>query len=303
MKTTASHWHGFLPYQTWTGVLTDLNRPALDVRNITSCGIFSVHHAMVFLGQGSNFQSLRSHHRPFWQLLRHGTEAAELVAIARKQSLHAKVFSSGGIKTMRSKVDQALKAGHPVILGSEPAVHWICLGGRTADGGYVWADSASKPAVGVFGSWEEVEEWMTCDGDGNESNELEYPLEMITIAPGARMPPSRSLVPWSGAIWANLAWDESYALDWSNQLADMLDVFWDLEYAPKSRSAGDFLDEHLDTILPAVSAQLGVSSSALRSTALGYRDVADFHSLVVPTGEEAGAIAAFAIKLAGKAEE
>lgn len=142
---------------------------------------------------------------------------------------------------------------------------------------------------------------MVCDEEGYECEDLEFPFEMITIAPGTAMPRSRSLVPWSGEIWGNLAWDESYALDWSNQLADMLDVFCDLDYAPRGRAAGDFLDEHLDAVVSAVSTQLEISAADIRPTALGNRDVADFHSLVVPAGEEAGAIAAFAIKLADKA--
>ena len=292
-----------MPYQTWIGVLSDLNRPALDIRNFTSCGIFALHHAMVFLGQGSNFQSLRSHHRPLIQLLRHGTEASELVAIARKEKLKASIFKSWTVSTFRKKVDSALKNGLPVILGSEPAVHWICLGGRTWDGGYVWADSASKPAIGAFGSWDEVEEWMVCDEDGDECEELEFPFEMISVAPGPKMPRSRGLVPWSGGIWENLAGDESYSLDWSNQLADMLDVFWDCDYCPKGRPVGEFLDEQLDGIAAAVSRQTGIPNATVLSAALGYRDVADFHSLVVPAGEEAGAIAAFAIHLSGKSGE
>jgi len=38
----------------------------------------------------------------------------------------------------------------------------------------------------------------------------------------------------------------------------------------------------------------------VRAAALGYRDAADFHSLVVPEGEDAGVISGFAVKLAAK---
>jgi hypothetical protein len=72
--SVATEWHGFMPYQTWSGVFRDFTGTALDIRNLTSCGIFSLHHAMVFLGQGHNFQLLRSNHRALLKLLRMGTD-------------------------------------------------------------------------------------------------------------------------------------------------------------------------------------------------------------------------------------
>lgn len=298
----ATQWHGFMPYQTWSGILRDCRGPALDIRNISSCGIFALHHAMVFLGQGHNFQYLRSHHRELVRLLRYGTESSELVPIAKKHGLRTEVIESRSAAVIRHKVDASLKAGHPVIIGSEPQIHWICLGGRTEDGGYVWADSANDPAVGGNWSWEEIVAWMTYDEKKECYPDLVFPFEIITIAPGKTMPASRSMVPWCGSLWPLLAGDSDYAGDWSNLLADMLDVFWDLDYAPKGRPAGEFLDEHLDGIINAAVNQTGIRQADLRSVAHGYRDAADFHSLVVPQGEEATAIAGFTLKLVAKAK-
>jgi hypothetical protein len=155
--------------------------------------------------------------------------------------------------------------------------------------------------VGGNWSWEEIEEWMTYDEEEEYYPDLEFPFEIITIAPGKNMPASRSMVPWCGSLWPLLAGDTDYAGDWSNLLADMLDVFWDAEYAPKALPVGGFLDEHLDGIIDAAAFQTGISQADLLSVAHGYRDAADFHSLVVPQGQEATAIAGFTLKLVAKA--
>ena len=294
----SKHYHGFLPYQS-RAIFRDLNGTALDPRNRASCGIFSLHHAMVFLGQGTRFQWLRDEHPRFLDKIYFGTESAQLAALAKRMGLRPAIHaSSRRTAPIRRELDRSLAEGHPVIVGSEPWCHWICVGGRTEGGGYIWADSADDPAVGIFGSWDELEEWITGEAEGFE---LELPIEIIRIAPGRKMPPRRSMVPWVDGIWRNLAADPGYAKDWSNLLADMLDVFWDLDYAPGGRSAGEFLDEHLDGIVAAVSYHLECDPADVRETAHGYRDVADFHSLVVPRGEEACATAAFALKLASKA--
>jgi hypothetical protein len=297
-------YHGFLPYQT-VPQFRDMGMTALDPRNRASCGIFSLHHAMVFLGQGTRFQWLREDHPALLDKLHFGTISKSLCALARRQKLRPTVHSSW-LKTapIRKKLDRALGTGHPVIVGSEPHCHWICIGGRTEDGVYVWADSADRPALGAFGSWEELEHWMLHSSDPEYPSfpDLECDLEIIEIAPGGQMPSSRSMVPWIGGIWESLASDQAYAKDWSNLLADMLDVFWDLDYSPKGRPAGEFLDEHLDGIIDAAAFQSGISQAELRGTANGYRDAADFHSLVVPHGQEATAIAGFTLKLVAKAK-
>lgn len=298
----ATEWHGFMPYQTWSGVLRDLSGPARDIRNLTSCGIFSLHHAMVFLGQGHNFQLLRSNHRALFKLLLDGTDSDELIALAKTHKLRASPFTSRSASVIRRRIDASLKVGHPVIIGSEPQIHWVCLGGRTDDGGYVWADSGSDPAVGGNWSWEAIEQWMTFDEEKGYYPDLKFPFEIITISPGRGMPSSRSMVPWVDSLWQALAADSDYAGDWSNLLADMLDVFWDRDYAPKGRPAGDFLDEHLDGIIEAVASQTVHPKNALREVGFAYRDAADFHNLVVAKGQDAQSIAGFSLKLLTKAD-
>jgi hypothetical protein len=130
-----------------------------------------------------------------------GTVAQALMKLAKKEGLHAEYYETTGIKSFRRHVDKALRAGSPVIIGSEPAVHWLCLGGRTHGGGYVWADSANgAAAVGAFDTWDEVEEWLT-DGD---TSALTEPFSAITVSPGKNMPASRSMVPWSGGVYESL---------------------------------------------------------------------------------------------------
>jgi hypothetical protein len=299
----ATKYHGFLPYQS-LAIFKDIDWTSFDPRNRAACGFFALHHAMVFLGQGSRFQWLRDLHPDFWAKVNGGTYTEDLVGLAERVHLRPTVHRSWQKPApIRRALDKALNAGHPVIVGSEPNIHWICIGGRTPDGGYVWADSAWDPVVGGNCSWEELEKWMLYSTNPKRKSypDLEDNLEIIEIAPGRQMPSSRSMVPWSGGIWKSLASDQAYAKDWSNLLADMLDVFWDLDYAPKARPAGDFLGEHLDAIIDAVAGQTELSEASVRDTAHAYRDSADFHSLVVPHGQEATAIAGFTLKLVAKA--
>ena len=281
---------GFLPYQNsiWT-----------DPRHWAACGFFSLHHAKVFLGQGGGYADLRDKHGSWWDMIHEGTVAQPLMKLAKKEGLHVEYYETTGIKCYRRHLDKVLKAGSPLIIGSEPAGHWICLGGRTDEGGYVWADSADgNAAIGAFDSWDELEEWLT-EGDHSA---LEEPFSAITVSPGPKMPKSRSMVTWSGGLIESLSSDEDYALDWSNLVADMLDVFWDREYVPGGVAAGDFLDRHLDGIVEATATLTGHDEKALEGLAHGYRDAADFSNLVVAKGHDASAITAFAHKLAAKAD-
>ena len=296
---TATGYHGFLPYQNFAAVFRDRSKTGLDIRNLTSCGIFSVHHAMVFLGQGYNFRLLLCDHPRLMDKLRHGTVSDDLIRLAKRYGLKAAMFQSCSISQIHRQIDRSLAAGHAVIVGSEPNVHWICVGGRTDGGGYVYADSGNSPAVGVFDSWNALEDWMTTSDEGAGVTE---PFEIIAVSPGPKMPASRSMVPWTGSIWKILSSDSVYAKDWSNLLADMLDVFWDIDYAPKGRPAGEFLDEHLDAMVNSVASVTNHSRADLQEIGRGYRDAADFHSLVVPSGGETFVVAAFSLKLFMKAD-
>lgn len=280
--------HGFLPYQNsnWT-----------DPRHWAACGFFSLHHAKVFLGQGGNYTEMRDKHDSIWDMIREGTLAQSLIKLAKKEGFHAEYCETNSITSYRRHVDKALRAGLPVIIGSEPAEHWICLGGRTQEGGYVWADSKNATAaIGAFDTWDNVEEWMT--GDLTEFTE---PFSAITISPGKNMPASRSMVPWIKGVHESLHADADYAHDWSNLLADMLDVFWDREYVSNCVPAGEFLDCHLDGIIEATANLTWYDKADLQNLAHGYRYAADFHNLVLAKGHDAQAISAFAHKLGAKA--
>ena len=297
----ATQWHGFLPFQNWKAILRAFNSTALDLRNRASCGLFALHHAMVFLGQGQNFELLRSLKTKPFQLIFRGTEAWELRDLARRYGFKSALHSSWCLEQTRRVVDDALGAGQAVIIGSEPQCHWIALGGRTHRGGYVWADSSADPAVGAFSCWGELENWLSQEVSTGCSAKLEHPFEILTIAPSARMPASRSMVPYIGSLWRHFVRDPAYAMEWGNLLADMLEVFWDADYAPEGHSAGPFLDEHLSAIVQAVARQTGKEKGFLRNLGLCYRDAAEFHSLVVPEGEETVVVAAFTLKLVAKA--
>lgn len=253
---------------------------------------------MVFLGHGGVYSSLRDKHPSLYDKIDRGTSEEQLVKLSKKLALRTERFKNTCIKAFRRYVDKALRAGSPVIIGSEPAVHWICLGGRTQEGGYVWADSKNATAaIGAFDTWDNVEEWVT-----GELTELTEPFSAITVSPGKNMPASRSIVPWIKGVYESLNADADYAQDWSNLLADMLDVFWDREYVSKCVPAGEFLDRHLDGIVKATASLSGHDESSLVSVANGYRDAADFHNLVVAKGHDAQSISAFSHKLAAKAD-
>ncbi len=293
--------HGFVSYQIGDGVVDDGSRAALSLTNWAACGLFSVHHAFVFLGQGGSIRNLKNLHPGILDLFYFGLGTDKLRALIRRAGAKSEVVEGWKLKPVKTWVDRHLAKGHPVIVGSEPHCHWICIGGRTAAGDYVWADSAEHPTLGKS-SWEVLDLWMTRNSKGEEV-ELKYPFEAIAVLPARTMAASRSIVPWVAGIWEIWASDPKYARTWSNLLADMLDVFWDAEYAPKPLPVGGFLEEHLAGIINAAAFQTGISQADLRSIAHGYRDVADFHSLVVPAGQEATAIAGFTLKLVARAQQ
>ena len=282
--------HGFISYQNRQAVLNELSLPALALTNWAACGLFSVHHALVFLGQGDSIQNIKSYHASSWDLFRNGLDIDQMRAIIRKAGAKSDFVQTDRLRSIKSWLDRHLVAGHPVVIGSEPCCHWICLGGKSSDGGYVWADSAAHPSLGKY-TWDELAEWM---GDGYE---LEDDFEAVAVLPGRGMPASRSIVPWIDGIWETWACDPKYAKKWSNLLEDMLRVFWDAEYVQHGIPAGEFLDEHAPAVVLAVSSLAGWSKQRVEEHANGYRDVANFHNLVVDPGQESATIARFSLML------
>jgi hypothetical protein len=288
--------HGFVDYQYLPDLLDDPHFDRFSLTHYAACGMFSVHHALVFLGQGDSLGNMKSLHPRFWDLIWNGLESDKLIEIAKRAGAKTDLIETWQLKLVKPWVDRHITSGHPVIIGSEPACHWICIGGKTSDGFYVWADSAASPAIGIC-SWEELEGWMASDEETDEDVELEYPIEAIAVLPGKRMPASRSIVPWIDGIWEVWANDPKYARNWSNLLADMLQVFWDAEYVKRGIPAGDFLDEHSSAIVDAVSSLNGRDKSLVRDHASAYRDAAHFHNLAVDPGQESATLARFTLML------
>lgn len=286
--------NGFHNYQYVPGLVKEPMLGRFCPTNIAACGVFSVHHAFVFLGQGHAIGNIQMLHSKFVSLISRGLEVDQLTPIIRKYGAKSDTIESWEIGSIKAWVDKHLRTGYPVILGSEPAVHWICLGG-VSNGNYVWADSAEGMTVGTS-TWEELVEWMTLNEEGEEA-ELEGPFEAIAVLPGKNMPASRSIVPWVGGIWDVWASDNQYARNWGNLLADMLEVFWDEDDAKDGIPAGEFLEANSDAIVEAVSSMNGWKKSVVREHADAYQDVADFHSLGVDPGQEDATIARFSLML------
>ena len=286
--------HGFISYQNRDAVLKELSIASLSPTNRYACGLFSVHHALVFLGHGDSIQNMKGHHSRAWDLFWNGLYLDQLSAIVRKAGAKSDYIESTRLRPIRPWLDRHLVAGHPVIIGSEPYCHWCCLGGRTSDGGYVWADSAEHPSLGIS-AWDELAEWM------GDEEVLGDPYQALAVIPGRGMPASRSIVPWIAGVWETWAGEPRYAREWSNLLADMLQVFWDAAYVTRGIPAGDFLDEHAAAIVEAVSSLNGWNDAVVRGHSYAYRDAAHFHNLVVDPGQEPVTIARFTLMLQARA--
>jgi hypothetical protein len=286
--------HGFISYQNWEAIRNELSLPALSLTNWAACGMFSVHHALVFIGQGESIQTMKSLHPRSWDLFRNGLDLDQLRSIIRNAGAKSDFIESNRLRSIKFWLDRHLSAGHPVIIGDEAMPHWCCLGGRTSGGAYITADSAENPAIAAY-TWDALAEWMETVPEGKEK--LEFPFQALAVLPGRGIPASRSIVPWIDGIWKTWACDSKYAKEWSNLLKDMLRVFRDAEYVKHGIPAGEFLDEHAPAVVLAVSSLTGWSKQRVEEHANGYRDAANFHNLVVDPGQESATIARFTLML------
>ncbi len=288
----ASDFEGFINPQ-YTGDRPWWFPASFDPTDWCACGVFSIHHALVFLGQGENSRCLKNLHTSSWDLLKEGIELGPLCRVIRKTGCRAEPKVHSQRKGLHQFVDAHLKAGHPVILGSETEEHWICLGGRTSDGCYVQADSAEPRAIAAY-SWESLADWTGIDG---------VEIETVAVLPGKGMPASRTAVPHMYGIWKIWHDHPEYAENWGNLLADMLDVFWDSSLAPGGIPADQFFDEHGARIAEATAEFCGLPLKTAQSQLDDYRNAADFHSLVVPKDELSGAITRLGFVLQARLEE
>jgi hypothetical protein len=214
--------HGFISYQNDDAIVADISLAALSITNYKACGLFSVHHAFVFLGQGNSIQYMKGLHPGILDLYRIGLTIDKVRALIRNAGMKSEVVESWQLRPIKNWVDRHLAAGHPVILGSEPHNHWICLGGKTSDGDYVCADSSLYPTI-LTCSWDVLAFWMT-NNPKKPDLQLKYSFEALAVLPGRKMPASRSIVPWIDGVWETWASDPRYAKQWSNLLADRIGV-------------------------------------------------------------------------------
>jgi len=254
-----------------------------DPTNWCACGIWSVHHALVALGQATTDRSLKSLHgnlveltgKPFIDPSYGGLHLEPLCRVIKKSGCkaEAKVFRKRC--PLKHFLRRHLDAGHPVILGSDPAQHWICVIGRQSQYAYVTADSADWPVVGWYDA-DSVLDWT-----GIQWGEK---VDCVAVMPGAGMPKSRSLVPHADQLWQLLDLEPELAADWTNLLDDLLDVFWDTDFAPGGMPVNVFFRKHGDQMSDSLRDWSDFDASRIQFWIGRYQKVAEFHSLVVADG-------------------
>ena len=255
----------------------------IDPTNWCACGVWSLHHALVALGQATTDRHLKSLHGNLLDLTGlplindeiGGLLRKPLCKLVRKTGCRPEdaVFSTH--RSLKQFLNHHLDSGHPVILGSDPAVHWICVIGRMGDGAYITADSADWPTVQLFDA-DSLIGW-TGINDGES-------VDCVAVVPGAKMPKSRSFVPYAGGLWELLNRDTDYAANWTRLLDDMLEVFWDADLAPGGMPASEFFDMHSSQLVSALTDMSDFDSFSIQEWVDSYREVANFHSLVVAEG-------------------
>ena len=144
-------------------------------QKLSSCGVQSLHHALLLLGKSSNLGDLLAAF-PFLNNVAFGHDVSPLVGAAKRFGAQPEDLTSSSLCSLRISVNRALKGGSPVILGglfdSKKGIflHWLVLAGFNGEGGYVWIDSADEPFSGTW-DWDGVEEWIGRDAEGFEAIE------------------------------------------------------------------------------------------------------------------------------------
>jgi len=278
---------GFLDSQSRANVPAWFPFPSFDPTDYAACGIFSLHHALLFLGQADAISYTKRLAPSIINLAFSGLDSGELRKLVRGVGCRAEILEHTDPKRLRRFVDVHLRKGFPVILGSDPAAHWCCVGGRSHDGFYVMADSAECPAVQAW-EWESICEWV---GDGDS------PFEALAIVPGRRMATSRAIIPRVDEIWEDWHDDPWLADQWPNLLCDMLEVFWDTIPRRRGTPAGVFLDEHSEALCEATADLSDCKRRDADEWLDVYRSAADLHALVVRHGDEDVTFACLSIVL------
>lgn len=261
--------------------------PWTNPHKYCSCGVQSLHHSLLILGLPSDLSELlRS--CPVHKNVGFGHEASLLMSLARSHGARPENLTTTNTRTLRSSIHRSLKAGSPVILGSNPNRHWLVLAGRDGNGGYVWMDSADDPLTGVW-DWDGIEEWLGADG-------TEY--EAIAVHSWRKPDRRRSLVPHIAGLYQALDTDVCLAGEWGLYLDDLDSVFNYRNGHGRVIDAETFLERNQEAIVqPVIRMESGVEAGIVREVYANYRTVADFHSLTVPLRFEKQAIAQMAMVL------
>lgn len=127
-----------------------------------------------------------------------GQECDCLKVLIRKFGGRAEDLSKGNWSKARTGIDRALRAGAPAILGSDPVVRWLLVGGKISSGEYIWLDSADHPLTGTW-TLDELKESIGEPNDGE--------FEALAAYPRRGADSSHSMVPHFESLHELLAED------------------------------------------------------------------------------------------------
>jgi hypothetical protein len=263
-----------------------------------SCGVQSLHHALLLLGKSSDLAKLLAAF-PVLNNIAFGHEVPPLISAAKRFGASPADITSSDLRSLRASINRTLKKGSPIILGSDARVHWLVLGGFDGQGGYVWIDSFDEPLSGAW-DWDGIEEWLlTADEDGERSDVIDV-FEAIAIHPHKKDNPQRSMVPHIAGIYERLGNDEGLSGQWGSYLDDLDKVFNFQSVRGPRMDAEAFFENNAEAIVqPVLWMDEGrqLESVAVRNTLADYRTVANFHSLELPACFETHAVAHMAMVL------
>jgi hypothetical protein len=257
-----------------------------------SCGVQALHHALLLLGKSSDLNRLLADF-PIHKNVYFGTELKDLTVAARSCGARPENLSSSSLRSLRGGISRALKAGSPVILGSEPHCHWLVLAGFGGDGGYVWIDSADPDLSGKW-DWDEIADWLK----GDEDEEIEE-FQAIGIHAGPRDKPSRSMVPHIAGVYELLGSDSDLAGEWGAYLEELDAIFeYEAMRGPKIDAETFFAENEEAIVQPVLWMKNGdLDEKTVREVYANYRTVANFHSLELPDVFQTHAVAHMAMML------
>jgi hypothetical protein len=263
-----------------------------------SCGVQSLHHALLLLGKPSDLAELLAAF-PLLDNIAFGHEVPPLISAARRFGGRPEDITSSDLRALRATINRILKGGSPIILGSDARVHWLVLAGLDGQGGYVWIDSFDQPLSGAW-DWDGIEEWLlAADADGERSDEIDV-FEAIAIHPRKNDNPARSMVPHIAGIYELLGSNEKLAGQWGSYLDDLDKVFNFQSGKGPRMEAETFFENNGEAIaLPVLwMDQDGLlEKEVVQEVLRNYRTVANFHSLELPACYESHAVAHMAMIL------